>query len=382
VRHACSWRNQLASSIDDSRYYPIFSKMVRLYRLQYYPMTDICVLPDFTTEQATTIVQRLYGLGGTLKILNGERDLNYLLDTDSGRYVFKIANQDEPYGMLECQHQVLQRLLTDNVLQQQASSLRSVNGRVIEVITSESGINHYCRILNYVEGDLLSSINPQSTGLFYDLGNTLAQIDLSLQGFSHQALDRPLLWNMCDALTTLERFKPLLASDEKRNLIEYFESHFRNSVLPFTDDLRTGVIHNDANDNNVLVTLNPDSQQAIASIIDFGDMVISWFAAEPAIAAAYAMLGKDAPLDAAVAIIKGYHALLPLNEAEVSALFDFICMRLCMSVCICAHQRSIEPDNEYLSISEQPAWALLEKLKAISPEVAVDLFREACDINN
>jgi hypothetical protein len=53
-----------------------------------------------------------------------------------------------------------------------------------------------------------------------------------------------------------------------------------------------------------------------------------------------------------------------------------------MSVCICAHQRSIEPDNEYLSISEQPAWALLEKLKAISPEVAVDLFREACDINN
>ena len=382
VRHACSRRNQLTSSIDDSRYYPIFSKMVRLYRLQYYPMTDICVLPDFSSEQATAIVERLYGLGGTLKILNGERDLNYLLDTDNGRYVFKIANRDEPYGMLECQHQVLQRLMSDNVLQQQASSLRSVNGRVIEIITSESGINHYCRVLNYVEGDLLSSIYPQSTRLLYDLGKTLAQIDLSLQGYSHQALDRPLLWNMCDALTTLARFKPLLASDDRRNLIEYFEIYFRNSILPFSDNLRVGVIHNDANDNNVLVTLNPSSQQAIASIIDFGDMVNSWIAAEPAIAAAYAMLGKDEPLDAAVAIIKGYHAQLPFNEAEVSVLFGFICMRLCMSVCICAHQRSIEPENEYLSISELPAWALLEKLKAISPDVAVDRFRETCEINS
>jgi len=53
-----------------------------------------------------------------------------------------------------------------------------------------------------------------------------------------------------------------------------------------------------------------------------------------------------------------------------------------MSVCICAHQRSIEPENEYLSISEQPAWALLEKLKTISPDVAVDRFRETCEINS
>jgi len=345
-------------------------------------MTDICVLPDFSTEQATIIVERLYGLSGTLKILNGERDLNYLLETDNRRYVFKIANQDEPYGMLECQHQVLQRLMSDNVLQQQASSLRSIDGRVIEIITSESGINHYCRVLNYVEGELLSSIDPQSPGLLYDLGKTLAQIDLSLQGYSHQALDRPLLWNMRDGLTILERFKPLLASDDRRNLIRYFESHFRNSIMPLIDSLRVGVIHNDANDNNVLVTLNQASQQAIAGIIDFGDMVDSWLAAEPAIAAAYAMLGKDEPLEAAVAIIKGYHAQLPFNEAEVSALFGFICMRLCMSVCICAHQRSIEPENEYLSISEQPAWTLLKKLKAINPDVALDLFRETCKVNN
>jgi Ser/Thr protein kinase RdoA (MazF antagonist) len=341
-------------------------------------MTEICILPDFTTEQTAEIIERLYGLRGTLRVLNGERDLNFLLHTENGQYVFKIANQDEPYGMLECQHQVLQRLGVDNVMPRQASSIESVNGRAIEVVVNESGIHHYCRMLSYVEGQLLSSVNPHNPELLEDLGKTLAQIDMSLQGFTHEALERPLLWNMSDALTTLERFKPLLASDHRRKLITYFESHFRDSVLPLARVLREGVIHNDANDNNVLVDDDQSSGQHVTSIIDFGDMTYSWIAAEPAIAAAYAMLEKEEPLDAAAAIIKGYHAQLPLNKAEVSVLFDFICMRLCMSVCICAYQQSLEPDNEYLSISEKPAWSLLEILRDVIPEHATDLFRTVC----
>ena len=341
-------------------------------------MTDICSLPEFTIAQVTEIAQRLYGLNGSLKLLNGERDLNYLLTTETGRYVFKIANQDESYGMLECQHQVLQRLMANKVMPQQASSLESVNGKVIEIVTSDNNVDHYCRVLNYIDGRLLSSLKTHSPELLFNLGKILALLDQSLQGFAHKSLDRPLLWNMSDALATLERFKPLLASDDKRNLIKFFEVHFRDSVLPLAAKLRQAVIHNDANDNNILVEDGPEAGQRITSIIDFGDMVNSWLAAEPAIAAAYAMLGKDNPLETAVAIIKGYHSQLALNEAEISVLFDFIAMRLCMSVCICAYQRSIEPGNEYLSISQQPAWELLEKLRGEAPESVARLFRDAC----
>ena len=343
-------------------------------------MTDLCVLPDFDSDQAGQILERLFDIKGSLQVLNGERDLNFRVDTGNAHYVFKIANQDETYGMLECQHQVLQRLTAADVLRQQASSIESVNRRIIEIVTSNDGIDHFCRLLNYVEGDLLSSINPQSPELLSDLGKTLALLDDSMQNFNHSALERPLLWNMSDALATLERFKPLLDSDDKRQLIDYFEVHFHDTVLPLRQELRQGLIHNDANDNNVLVSGDSPWQQRVASIIDFGDMVHSWIAVEPAVAAAYAMLAKDKPLDAAVAIIKGYHAQLPLSEVEISVLFDFICMRLCMSVCICAWQRSIEPDNEYLSISERPAWALLEKLKNIPSSFAHYLFREACGL--
>jgi len=92
------------------------------------------------------------------------------------------------------------------------------------------------------------------------------------------------------------------------------------------------------------------------------------------------MMGKSKPLEAAAAIIQGYHESLPLHKSEIRVLFSFICMRLCMSVCICAQQKSIEPDNQYLKISEKPAWDLLGKLANVSPDTASQMFLEACDM--
>ena len=343
-------------------------------------MTDTSVLPAFSIDEATRIVSNLYGIEGSLRPLNGERDLNYLVTGDSSRFVFKIANQDETYGMLECQHQALKRLAVDQVMPRSASSVDSLDARVIEVITSAAGINHYCRMLPYLEGRLLSSVSPHTPELLKDLGRILARVDDSLQGFNHAVLERRFIWNMSDALGTLEGFKSLLESDRQRELVDSFENLFRDSVLRSDQSLRRAVIHNDANDYNVLVAGDESGDLTISSIIDFGDMVFSWLAVEPAVAAAYAMMGKEYPLEATIAIIQGYHESLPLRESEIRALFSLICMRLCMSVCICAHQKSIEPDNEYLKISEKPAWELLEKLANVSSESASQMFLEACDM--
>lgn len=339
-------------------------------------MSEICELPPFNINQAAQAVKNQFGIEASLSTLNGERDLNYLVTAESGQFVFKIANREESYAMLECQHQVLQHLATHRVMPQLASSIESLNGSVIETISSDDGSIYFCRLLSYVEGQLLSTVQPQSVELLSDIGKTLALIDRALHGFNHQALKRPLLWNMNDGLKTVGRFNPLLDNVSKRKLVAHFESQFHATVLPLIKNLRRGVIHNDANDNNVLVY--EDNKQRVNGIIDFGDMVYSWLAVEPAVAAAYAMLGKDEPLDVAAALIEGYHNQLPLLEPEISALYHFITMRLCMSVCICAYQQSVEADNEYLSISEQPAWELLHRLRDISPAAALEIFHDAC----
>ncbi|MCP4488596.1 MAG: aminotransferase class III-fold pyridoxal phosphate-dependent enzyme [Gammaproteobacteria bacterium] len=343
-------------------------------------MSATCQLPQFSAERVSQLLRELFNIDAELRPLAGERDLNFLLITDSAKYVFKIANQNEDPGILDCQQQVFQRLAANNIFTEQFRAIESRHGNAIETIYDASGIPHLCRLLNYAEGRLLAAVKPHLTELLIDLGESLGKLDKALFDFEHEALHRPLLWKMHGALTVLAEFKPLLASSRQQLLIEYFESHFRDTVLPLDKSLRRSAIHNDANDNNVLIRGDDPWIQAVGCIIDFGDMVHSWTVAEPAIAAAYAMLDKDHPLATAASIVRGYHQQLSLQEAEVQVIFDLICMRLCMSVCICAYQKSLEPDNEYLSISEQPAWRLLEKLQRIPAAFAQAVFRHACNM--
>ena len=51
-----------------------------------------------------------------------------------------------------------------------------------------------------------------------------------------------------------------------------------------------------------------------------------------------------------------------------------------MSVAICAYQSSLAPENEYLKISNAPAWPLLERLERVSPAFATAVFRQAAGL--
>ena len=82
-------------------------------------------------------------------------------------------------------------------------------------------------------------------------------------------------------------------------------------------------------------------------MIDFGDMVYSWTVADPAIAAAYALLDRPNPLETVAAIVRGYQRQYPLRDEELSAVFPLAALRLCMSACIAARQQQQRPDDEF-----------------------------------
>ena len=337
-------------------------------------MTDSCVLPDFDLDEAADIARRLFALTGPIKPLDGERDLNFLIGEKDQRHVFKIANSQESPAMLECQHQVFQRLAQAQVLPRVATALKSVHGKSIEMLRSKSGTDHACRALPFIEGRMLAEVGSLSPALLTDLGQHLAKLDQVLASFSHPALERPLHWRMDNALDVLESFKPLVKDGDQLDLIEYFESGYRARVLPRLTQLRRGVIHNDANRANVLVD---ETGLKVVSIIDFGDMIESWLVIEPVIAATYAMLEQEDPLAKAASLLRGYQSEMPLRPVERDLVFDFICMRLCTSICINAHQIELEPDNEYLSVDVGPSRELLTYLRDFDPaEVRGLIFPE------
>ncbi len=95
---------------------------------------------------------------------------------------------------------------------------------------------------------------------------------------------------------------------------------------------------------------------------------------------AYTILEKPNPLAVAAEIVKGYHAEFALDETEINALFGMIALRLCMSVCLAAHQQAQRPDDEYLAISQAPIRQTLPKLAEIHPRFAEAVFRHACGL--
>ncbi len=182
-------------------------------------------------------------------------------------------------------------------------------------------------------------------------------------------------WNAANARAVVEEALEVSSTPERRETLRHFLQLIIDEVGPGLQSLPRGVIHNDANDYNLLV-----SAGELSGILDFGDMVESALVCELANACAYAMFEKADPLRAARAVIYGYHQARPLADGEIRLLFPLIATRLAMSVSICALQSRDEPEKEYLRVSEASAWKLLSRLRAQSPRLAHYGFRAACGL--
>src|SRR5262249_10171070 len=160
--------------------------------------------------------------------------------------------------------------------------------------------------------------------------------------------------------------------------VEYFLSLYEKKVESRCSALRSGPIYGDANDHNVLVGPPWPQPRKIVGVIDFGDMHHGWIVSEPAIAAAYALLGKGDPLGVARDIARGFHSAWPLNEPEIAALFPLIGIRLAVSVVNSAARKKQKPDDPYVTVTENEAWVALGRLAKIHPRFAHYALRDAC----
>ena len=336
--------------------------------------------PSFSDAEAGGLAVELYGLSGSIKQLTSERDQNFLIELESGeQFVLKIAAEAEQRETLEFQNAVMAHL-GERVRSGFIPQVRKTkSGHDIATVVGLGDSTHFVRLLTYSPCALLSEVNPHTPELLYSLGHFLGEIDGALDGFTHPAEQRELKWDLQGALWIKESLHHI-ATAERRQIVEHFIREFETRAVPQSAGLRQSVVHNDANDFNVLVRDDGDGRKTVAGIIDFGDMLHTYTASEIAVAAAYAMLDKADPLAAAAQIVAGYHEVFPLTELELELLHTLICMRLAVSVTNSALQQKLHPDNRYLLVSERPAWELLEKLYDVDPSLPQYLFRHACKL--
>src|ERR1051326_1921989 len=277
--------------------------------------------PAFTERDAERIAHDVYGMQLEACALPGEHDRNFLLEAgDRQRFVLKIARAGEQWETLDLQNQALAHLA------QQAPDLHIPRllptraGQAIATIKGDGEATHLVRLLSYLPGKALAQTKPHSPALLYNLGTMLGTLNKALLNFTHPAAQRALKWDLLRA-SWIREYLHYIASPQRRELVAHLLTRFETNTLPLLSTLRQSVIHNDANDYNVLVDYTGPDHTPVLSLLDFGDMLYAPTISELAIASAYAMMNKADPLASAASLVAGYAGVLPLTGEELSVLF-------------------------------------------------------------
>ena len=327
--------------------------------------------PAFNPTDAQRLLVRDYGVEGTLKELVSERDQNFLVESPSGTFVLKIANAVEDLGFLTLQNAAMKHVaLADPELGLQRV-ITTAAGE--DVATWENGTSrHAVRLLTYLPGELYS-VAGSSPALLESLGTFMGRLSRALKGFGHPAAFRPgFLWNLDEAMAV----KPWLADivAERCDLVARIFARYESRVLPRLHMLRSAVLHQDANDNNIVVDA---ASSTVTGLIDFGDMTHGRQVNELAVTLAYALLDAEDVYKSAAPLIAAYAKAFPLEAEEATILFDLVAARLAMSVCISSHRAKDFPDNDYLLVSQASAFRLLERLDRTNPDFLAAFTRHA-----
>lgn len=340
-------------------------------------MTTSRIDGPLAVQDAEAFVRRHFGLDGMARRLPGWAGQNFRVDCEDGRsYVLKVTTPDQNMGALEAQNAAL------IWLEERAPELRcprvvcDTNGDRL-VLLNRNGTTGAVRLLTFVDGTPLAALYQPSTGLLRETGVYLGRLDAALAGFSHPGLRRRHLWDLAGAPVVIAEHIGHVATRARAVLVRRFVSRAASPFVEGIMRVRTSVIHGDANDHNVLVA--PDNPTRIATIIDFGDLAESKLVFDVAIAATYAMLNRDDPVSAGAAVVAGYHTINPLTTHELELIHACVVMRLCTSVCLSAFRSGADEGDAYLTVSEAPAWRLLEQLESISPHAFTEAVRSACE---
>jgi hydroxylysine kinase len=310
-----------------------------------------------------------------LRFLGGELDRNYQVSTDDGRtFLAKLRTKADRNDRLRWQKEILLHLADRHLDCAVPTLVPTIDGD-LDLGLDVGSERWLLTVLGWVPGTDMVKVDKHSDGLLIDIGATAARVTIALDGFRSETMHDTHHW---DVMRSAEVIDECLALDptlaDNPDVVKAL-GWFRD-VAPLLDSLPMAMVHNDLNDNNVLVE-EVDGVQGVAGILDFNDALYTVRVAEPAIAGAYAMLRKENPLSAIGLIIAGYHGVTPLTDGELAAAYPLAAARLCVQALTWAVRGQTDP-TEYGAMRMRHTLPALHRVLQVDPHSATAHLREMC----
>lgn len=334
--------------------------------------------PNFRAEQISRHVNAYYGFGGTLVDLVSERDQNFRLSSESGCcYVVKIANAAEPHIITEFQIEALLHIERTGCKVAVPCVIPSIGGAMSTILAGEKA-EHVLRIVSYVPGRPLdaTALDPATTR---QLGNVVAEIGVALHDFQHPGDGQSLLWDMRRA-GELRGLTSYIVDPELKTTICACLDAFEENAAPQLGCIRSQVIHNDLNPDNVLVA--EEQRDSIVGVIDFGDLIRAPLIIDVAIAASYLRSDDEDATALLAPLVAGYNDVTRLTEIELELLYDLVRTRLATTITIMHWRSSTRAEGDAYTLkslqSGNSAGRFLARVNSIPRDEFAARIRQHC----
>ncbi|MFM8190970.1 MAG: phosphotransferase, partial [Candidatus Nanopelagicus sp.] len=296
--------------------------------------------------EAKNLLKKHWGVNAKLLSLPSERDINFKVCADKN-YVLKVYPKVDAAlkTKLNLQNKVLKFLEGEGL----TSCPMVVSTKTKKLLVNPSK-NSAARLLSFYEGLAWGDRAEHSSEEIERLGRLIATVDKSLlnlkvSSVEKKSLNAPFIWNMLQAGQIL-KWSEKITDSKLRELVEKTIKSFHQNSLPKLKKMPMQVIHNDGNDYNII------EKDERVFLIDFGDMIYAPKIVGAAVAAAYVGLKSDDPVKQISQFVRGYHSVNPINLEELEIFIELVKVRLASSVANAALQKAQNPENNYLTISQ------------------------------
>ncbi|WGL51666.1 aminotransferase [Nocardioides sp. BP30] len=324
--------------------------------------------PRVSPERAAEVAARYGAVTAPLVELGSQQDRNFLVTTERGRFVLKLANAATGTAELEAQHLALRQLAAAGL----GVPLPVADGDGAELsATDVEGERLLTRLLTFVEGEPLIEVEDFGLEQAALLGDTAGRVVAALVDFDHPGLHRRNQWDLRLAGDVVAALLDHVPDEDRRTRLAAAREEALRRLAPVAGRLREQTIHADITDDNVV----RDAAGRVG-VIDFGDLQRSWRVAELAATCA-ATLTRDPDPALLLGAVEAFTAHVPLDDAELTALWPLVWLRTAVLVVSGEQQVALDGDNEYADVRRAAEWRSFALASSWDPDEMDALVRAA-----
>ncbi|HSK26226.1 MAG TPA: phosphotransferase, partial [Jiangellales bacterium] len=333
-----------------------------------------------STDEAEVLARDVFGIAATARPLGSNQETNLLLRTTDAAYVLKVANPAFGRDVLDLQNAAMRHLAGTAGLRVPVP-VPAPDGSDV-VVVDMGGAPHHVRLLTFVPGELLSDAGHLAEPTLRRLGGLAAHVAAGLSGFDHPAADRPLQYDPRRAAEVVGALAPSVNDPDRRSAAVALSEHAWSALTPVAGVLRTQVVHADLADYNVVAGRDREGRPDPDGVIDFGDVLRSWLVGDLATCVASLLARpRSRPVTDACAVAAGYHAVLPLTEPEVEALWPLVAARAAVLAVSADDILAADPANTYAREEQPLDWRIVERVGDVPFELAHEALRQALGLD-